>query len=492
MTTSPESWSERLSALDAGFLDLEAPNAPMHVGSVSIFSGKVPSQREMADLIASRLDRVPRYAQKLASVPFGLGRPVWVDDPDFDLDRHVLATSLPRPGLPELRRFVADLLARPLDRDRPLWEYWLLGGLGRGRFAVVTKTHHCMIDGVSGVDLASTLMEIDRRARRTGPPVSLAPRPAPGAIERVKDALGDQLSRPFGLAFEAIRPDTLGRRALGEIAGGFGPLLGIGKLGPAPASSLNRTVGLSRRWEMVSLDLAEVKEVRGALGGTVNDVVLAVVAGGLRKLLLSRRETIGAPLRVLVPVSVRAPEERSALGNRVAALFCPLPVDEPDPLSRLRLVSAATKGLKESRQAVGAMALTRLGDFAPPTLAALATRLQAMAPWFNVVVTNVPGPQLPLYLLGRRLLACHPAVPLTVATTISVALLSYDGSIDLGLLGDGEQAADLAVLARAVRTSLAELVGLARATGGAGESRKSRDAREGGEAREAGDRSNSR
>jgi len=226
---------------------------------------------------------------------------------------------------------------------------------------------------------------------------------------------------------------------------------------------------------MVSLGLAEVKQVRTALGGTVNDVVLAVVAGGLRRLLLSRKETIGGPLRVLVPVSVRAPEERGALGNRVAALFCPLPVDEPDPLSRLHLVSAATKGLKESRQAVGAMALTRLGDFAPPTLAALATRLQAMAPWFNVVVTNVPGPQMPLYLLGRRLRACHPAVPLTVATTVSVALLSYDGSIDLGLLGDGEQAADLAVLARAVKASLAELVALAR---------EAREATEAGEGRE--------
>ena len=478
MIAGPESRHERLSALDAGFLDLDVPTAPMQVGSVSIFSGKVPTQRELADLIGSHLDRVPRYAQKLAAVPLGLGRPFWVDDPGFDLDRHVLLTSLPRPGLPELRRLAADLFARPLDRGRPLWEYWLVDGVGRGRFAVVTKTHHCMIDGVSGVDLVSALMETDRRVRRTRSPVSFTPRPAPGAIARVRDALGDQLARPFGLAVEAFKPGTEGRRALEEIAGGLGPLVDIGKMGPAPASCLNRPVGLSRRWEMVSIGLAEVKRVRAALGGTVNDVLLAVVAGGLRRLLLSRKETIGGPLRVLVPVSVRAPEERGALGNRVAALFCPLPVDEPDPLSRLRVVSSATKGLKESRQAVGAMALTRLGDFAPPTLAALATRLQAAAPWYNVVVTNVPGPQVPLYLLGRRLLACHPAVPLTATTTVSVALLSYNGSIDLGLLGDGEQAADLAVLARAVRFSLRELVALAGAAGEAGEARDAMEARE--------------
>jgi len=452
------SWYERLTALDAAFLDIEAPTAPMHVGSVSIFQGRPPGERELANLIVSRLDRVPRYAQKLATVPLNIGRPVWVDDDDFDLDRHLLRTALPRPGgMAELETLAALLFARPLARSKPLWEYWVVEGLSRRRFAVVSKTHHCMIDGISGVDLASILMETEKGAKAPEVTTAWTPRPGPGAVSRVADALRDQLLRPLGLAREAMTPATEGRRALEEIVGGLGPLAGISRLGPAPASALNRPVGSARLFEMVSIDLGEVKRVRGALGGTVNDVVLAVMAGALRELLLGRNEPIDGPLRVMVPVSVRSPSAHGTLGNQVAAVFCPLPVHEADPLTRLREVSSAMKGLKESRQAVGAMALTRLGDFAPPTLAALATRLQTGSPWFNLVVTNVPGPQFPLYLLGRELLACHPAVPLTTMTTVSIALLSYDGSIDIGLLGDAEQAADLPMLKGAIPAALSEL-----------------------------------
>lgn len=470
---SDASWSERLSALDALFLDIEEANAPMHVGSVSIFSGTAPTDAELAARIASRLSSVPRYAQKLLPVPFSLGRPVWADDPDFDLGRHVLATTLEgKGGVKELRALAARLFARRMDRRYPLWEYWLVRGVSRGRFAVISKTHHCMIDGVSGVDLASLLMETEPGKGSPEAPAAATPwipRRAPGLVERASEALEEQVLRPLGLALEAMRPETAGRRALQEIAAGIGPLVGLGTMGPAPASSLNGPVGRGRRWETVSIRLDAVKRIRAALGGTVNDVVLAVVAGAVRRLLEGRGETPSEPLRVMVPVSVRAAEERGTLGNRVAAIFCPLPVDESDPAARLRRVSDAMKGLKESRQAVGAMALTRLGDFAPPTLAALATGLQAKAPWFNLVVTNVPGPQFPLYLLGRRLLACHPAVPLTTRTTVSVALLSYDGSIDVGLLGDSEEAADLAVLARAMTREVAVLAGLAGRTEGHGQ-----------------------
>lgn len=461
-----ESWSERLTALDAMFLDLEEGGVPMHVGSVSVFSGPPPSQGDLAALVSSKLPRVPRYGQKLLPVPFSLGRPLWVDDPDLDLGRHVLATKLEgRGGVAELRRLAARLFARKMDRRYPLWEYWIVTGVSRGRFAVISKTHHCMIDGISGVDLASILMETEPGDREppAAPPRTV--RPGPGLVERATEALGEMVAGPVGLALDALRPESEGRQALEEIAGGALPLVQLGAMGPAPASSLNAPVGPGRVWETVSLRLADVKRVRAALGGTVNDVVLAVIAGALRRLFESRGEETPSPLRVMVPVSVRAPEERGTLGNRVAAIFCPLPVDEPDPGARLRKVSESMKGLKESRQAVGAMALTRLGDFAPPTLAALAARIQTRSPWFNLVVTNVPGPQFPLYLLGRRLLSCHPVVPLTTTTTVSLALLSYDGSIDVGLLGDAEKAADLAVLARAIPRELAALAALAGRTG---------------------------
>ena len=451
-------WSERLSALDAAFLDIEAPTAPMHVGSVSLFQGAPPRPRELAALIASRLERVPRYAQRLAPVPLGRGRPVWVDDEAFDLMRHVLQARLPKPGgMEELAKMAALLFARPLDRGKPLWEYWVIEGVGRQTFAVISKTHHCMIDGVSGVDLASILMETEKGAKAPGRKLEFSARPAPGAVELLAEALRDQVVRPLLMAREALDPSTEARRELETIVVGLGPLAGISQLGPAPASPLNASVGGGRIFEMVSLDLAEVKKVRAALGGTVNDVVLAVVAGAIRELLCSRKERIDGPLRVMVPVSVRPAEERGTLGNQVAAVFCPLPIHREDPEARLGEVSASMAALKERRQAVGAMALTRLGNYTPHVLVALATKLQGSAPWFNLVVTNVPGPQHPLYLLGRRLLACHPMVPLTTTTTISVALLSYDGSIDVGLMGDAELAEDLPEMKRAVTKALAEL-----------------------------------
>lgn len=455
-------WYERLSALDAAFLDIEEPNAPMHVGSVAVFEGRAPAQRELVDLVASRLDRVPRYGQKLALVPFGLGRPVWVDDPGLDLDAHVRRTALPRPaGMPQLGRLAAQLFARRLDRSRPLWEFWIVESVGRNRFAVVTKTHHCMIDGVSGVDLASALMDAEPRATPPGKAPLRTPRRAPAGLSMVADALRDQVRLPLEAVREAVAPPAGARPRLLELAAGLVPLLGIGTLGPAPASSINQTVGPGRLWETVSLSLADVKRVRAVLGGTVNDVVLAVVAGALRSLLLGRGEEATGELRVMVPVNVRGAEARGTFGNQVAALFCPLPVGEPDARARLRRLSAATKRLKEGSQAAGTLALTGLGDLVPPALAAFAARLGSPSRWFNIVVTNVPGPQLPLYLLGRRLVACHPLVPLTTSTTISVALLSYDGSIDVGLLGDADRARDLPVLARGLPAALAELVELA-------------------------------
>jgi WS/DGAT/MGAT family acyltransferase len=316
-----------------------------------------------------------------------------------------------------------------------------------------------MVDGVSGVDVASVLLDTSSDPfPDTKPDSSRAVRPAPSFVSLLTDAVIDQIRQPLDLVREAAFPRAGGRRALLELAGGLMPLIEIGKLGPAPPSSLNLPVGPERLWEMLSISLADIKRVRTGLGGTVNDVVLAVIAGALRSLLLGRNETVPEELRVLVPVNVRRPDARGTLGNQVAALFCPLPVGEPDAVNRLRQISAVTKGLKESGQAIGAMALTRLGDFAPPALAAMATRLQSVAPWFNIVVTNVPGPQVPLFLMGHRLAACYPAVPLTTYTTVSVALLSYNGMIGIGLLGDADHASDLPRLAQSIPSALVELV----------------------------------
>jgi WS/DGAT/MGAT family acyltransferase len=456
-------WFERLSGLDATFLYLEGRAAHMHVAGVHLFQGPAPDYLELLALVGSRLHRVPRYRQRLAFPPLDVGRPVWVDDSEFDLEYHVRHTALPPPGGEEqLRRLAGRLMSQRLDRDKPLWEFWLVEGLGDGRFAVISKTHHCMIDGISGVDLAGALLDADPAAETPSEAPPWEPRPAPHGASLAARSLLEQVTHPLEILRGALDASAGTRQAFLEIAGGVKPLLGLSLKGLAPASSLNQPIGPHRRLEMVSLDLAAVKSVRSALGGTVNDVLLAVVAGALRALLLSRGEQPGSDLRALVPVSIRTKEARGTYGNQVTAIFCPLPVAEPDPVARLYRVSKEMKGLKESHQAVGALALTRLGELTLPALVAQAARLEVMTRFMNVVVTNVPGPQVPLYLLGRRLLDWYPVVPLAQAQTVGIALLSYDGKIGVGLLGDADRARDLPVLARAFPEALAELSGAAR------------------------------
>jgi WS/DGAT/MGAT family acyltransferase len=446
-----------MGTLDALFLELEDRTSHMHVGAVALFEGPPPPYRDFLALIEARLSSVPRYRQRVMFVPGKVGRPVWIDETQFDLEYHVRHTALPAPGgEEELKRLVGRLLSQQLDRDKPLWEMWLVEGLG-DRFAVVSKTHHCMIDGVSGVDLATVLM--DPEPSTTPPHVAepWTPRKAPPASELLFSSVKEQLSHPLRLAREALEPNSEAVKLLGDLFSGLKPLMNVFSMGLAPESPLNVAIGPHRRFEMLELSLAQVKEVRAALGGTVNDVILATVAGALRSWLSGRGEAPAADLRVLVPVSMRAPEARGTFGNQVSAVFCPLPVTEANPVERLHRVSEAMKGLKESGQAVGAHALSRLGDFAPPTLLAQAARLQFVTRVFNVVVTNVPGPQFPLYLLGRRMLRCHPQVPLAKQQAVGIALLSYDGRIGIGLLGDADAARDLPALAQALRDSLDEL-----------------------------------
>ncbi|HEX2568194.1 MAG TPA: wax ester/triacylglycerol synthase family O-acyltransferase [Polyangia bacterium] len=456
------SWSERLSSLDASFLEFEDRTAHMHVGALAVFDGSPPRYEEVMELVRARLPQVPRYRQRLAPVPLRAGRPVWVDDAHLDLEYHVRHTALPAPGDDvQLKRLAARLFSQRLDRDKPLWELWFVEGLAGDRFALVSKTHHCMVDGISGVDIATVLLDGTREAR---PPRAepWRPRPAPTPSELVIDALREQVIHPWEVLRDAGQTGSEAQRLLLSVAGGIKPLIGLAQLGQAPASSLNQPIGPHRRFETVQLDLAEIRRIRRVLGGTVNDVILAVVAGALRTLLEERGEQLGPDLRAMVPVSVRPPEGRGTFGNQVTAVFCPLPVAETDPRRRLERVRAAMQDLKQSQQALGALAISKLGDFAPPTLLAQAARLQAHTRFFNLVVTNVPGPQTPLYLLGRRMLGCYPAVPLAANQTVVIGLLSYDGTVGVGLMGDADATRDLPRLGEALASSLAELSALAR------------------------------
>jgi WS/DGAT/MGAT family acyltransferase len=461
-----EKWFERLSTLDALFLELEDRSTHMHVGAVALFDGKPPPYRDLLALIEARLDQVPRYRQRVVFVPFRQGRPVWIDESQFDLEYHVRHTALPAPGgEEELRRLAGRLFSQALDRDKPLWEMWLvegLGGAGNERFAIISKTHHCMLDGISGVDLATVLMDTEPATDPPPPPAAWEPRPPPTTTELLVDSVKEQITHPFAVAREALEANNDARKLLKEIANGVRPLLDIAGLGLAPKSALNRPIGPHRRFEMLDLPLPALRKIRRALGGSVNDVVLAMVAGALRSWLTARGETLSGDLRVLVPVSFRTAHGRNTFGNQISAVFCPLPVGEPNAAERLRKVRESMKGVKESGQAVGAQALTRLGDFAPPTILAQAARLQVVTRFFNLVVTNVPGPQFPLYLLGRRLLSCYPQVPLAAQQTLGVALLSYAGNVGVGLLADLD-VRDLAALGGAIRAALDELSAIAEA-----------------------------
>jgi diacylglycerol O-acyltransferase / wax synthase len=461
-----ETWFERLSTLDALFLELEDRTTHMHVGAVAIFEGKPPPYRDLLALIEARLEQVPRYRQRVAFVPFNQGRPVWVDESQFDLEYHVRHTALPAPGSVEnLKRLAGRLLSQSLDRDKPLWELWLAEGLrdgGSEQFAIISKTHHCMVDGISGVDLATVLLDSEPSSEPPPKPAEWKPRPAPTGAELLMDSVKHQILHPLQVACDALDPNNDARKLMREMFAGFKTLVGLAGIGLAPVSALNQPIGPHRHFETMELPLAEIRKVRSALRGTTNDVLLTLVAGALREWLTARGEALGPDLRVLVPVSMRQRSARGTFGNQISAVFCPLPVAEANPVERLRRVREAMKGLKEGGQAVGAQTLTRLGDFAPPTLLGQAARLQAMTRFFNLVVTNVPGPQFPLYLLGRKMRACYPQVPLAAQQTIGIALLSYDGRVFVGVLAD-QSVRDAASFVAAMRTSLDELLACAAA-----------------------------
>ncbi|APU17304.1 WS/DGAT/MGAT family O-acyltransferase [Actinoalloteichus fjordicus] len=501
---------DRLSALDASFLYLEDPTTPMHVGTVLLFQqsrtggrraasgGRAGSEGRpgggleygrIAALIEQRLPLAPRYRQKVVQVPGRLARPVWVDDPDFDLDYHLRRSALPRPGNDEqLADLVARLMSRPLDHSRPLWEAYIVEGLSRGRVALITKTHNAMVDGIAGFDIGQVILDDAPTVPRVGDELWM-PEPEPGPVQLVLDAATEAVRRP-GEIVENVRVAAMDVAAtLRNVAEAFGGVASAVRTAARPATRgpLNVSISVQRRYAVTRTRLTDYRKIRRAHGGTVNDVILAVIAGALRNWLLSRGEVVTASstIRAMVPVSVRGPgsgrdEEGAAgresnlvgepaaedvagpvAGSRVSAYLVELPVGEASATLRLHHVGHAMRAHQESGQSVAASALVRLSGFAPPTLHALGARAanSFSRRLFNVVVTNVPGPQVPLYAAGTKMVEMFPVVPLAKHQALSIGVGSYDGGVYFGLNGDRNAMFDVDVLAGMIDESLDELLG---------------------------------
>jgi diacylglycerol O-acyltransferase / wax synthase len=457
---------DRLTAIDASFLHQEKEASHMHVGALVIFEGPPPTHEEFSAHIQSRLRLVPRYRQKLAIPRFEMGRPFWVDDPSFNIDYHVRHTALPKPGSDDqLRQLAGRIFSQRLDRSKPLWEVWLIQGFEGGKFAVISKTHHALVDGVSGVDIATVLFDLQPVPPEAPEEDDWVPEPPPSDADMVAEGIKGLVRTPIGLAGRALGAIGSPGRSLEqarEAAEGIGEVVWAG-MNPAPDVPLNVPIGPHRRVRWVQSRLSDFKEIKNALGGTVNDAVLAVVAGALGRWLRTRGvRTEGLELRALVPVSIRGQDERGALGNRIAAMRGPLPVYVEDPVERLRQVQESMGNLKQSKQALGAEVIAGLTDFAPPTLLAQASRLNFSTRLFNLIVTNVPGPQFPLYLLGREMLEIVPIAFLPENHALAIAIMSYNGKVDFGLLADYDAMADLEEFGVMLEDSLAELLKVAR------------------------------
>jgi len=460
---SNQGHKDRLSAVDASFLAQERQSSHMHVGALVVFEGPPPSREDFVEHIESRLGLVPRYRQKLAFPRFEMGRPFWIDDPQFNIDYHVRHTALPAPGtIEQLRGLAGRIFSQRLDRSKPLWELWLIQGLESGKFALISKTHHALVDGVSGVDLSAVLFDLGPVPQEIeGAGDEWTPEAEPSDAELVAEGVKGLLRRPAELAGQAVGALSHPGRAVDEAreaAEGVGEILWAG-LNPAPEVPLNQTIGPHRRLWWIRSELAQLKAIKNSLGGTVNDVVLAVVAGAVGRWLRERGvRTEGLELRALVPVSIRSDDEHGQLGNRIAAMRGPLPVYAEDPVERLNIVRAEMEGLKESKQALGAEVIAGLQDFAPPTILAQASRVNFSTRLFNLIVTNVPGPQFPLYLLGREMEEIVPIAFLPDNHALAIAIMSYNGKLDFGLLADYDAMPDLEAMAHHVEDSLGELL----------------------------------
>ncbi|HEX4529366.1 MAG TPA: wax ester/triacylglycerol synthase family O-acyltransferase [Acidimicrobiia bacterium] len=468
---APAAVYDRLSGLDESFLHLERPETPMHVGAVAVLErepfydarGRFRLD-EVRALVASRLQLIPRFRKRVMAVPLGQGRPVWVDHEGFDIADHVRVTALPAPGTRrQLRELAERLTVQVLDRRRPLWELWFVEGVDHGEHVgLVHKSHHTLTDGISGVDIATVLLDFTAEPTLL-PPDEWVAAPAPDPTRLMLDSARERLSRPTELVGTARQLADAPREALARAAD-LGRSIGslVDAQVVAPRLSLNAPVGRGRRFETVRVSVDDVKRVRAAFGGTINDVILAGVGTAVARLLDARGELRPElVLKVFCPVSVRDDDQRMQLGNRISAMLVPLAVGEPDPLVRLAAVRRTTADLKERRQAVGAAALLGLSDYAAPTMLGLAARAAHAQRFANLMITNIPGPQVPLYCLGARMLEVYPVVPLSRNLTLNVAILSYCGQLHFGLIGDGDAGRDLEVVAGGIEDAFAELGALA-------------------------------
>jgi WS/DGAT/MGAT family acyltransferase len=451
---------EWMSAIDSSFLHVENATTPMHIGGVSIFEGPAPRFDDLRAMVEGKLDLVPRYRQRVRSVPLAAGTPAWVDDPHFSLDYHLRHTAVPPPGSEEQLRLMASrVFSQHLDRNKPLWELWAVEGLSGDRWALLSKVHHCMVDGVAATDLMS-LMFSDTTSRPATRDWSAEPERS--SLELLIRALA-RLASPGG-QLEALRRALLTPvatlRTAGEVAKATvaaGP-----SMRPVEASSLTGSIGPHRRWSWAEASLADVKTIRASLGGTVNDVVLTLITNGFRRLLDSRGESVAEDrvVRTMVPVSVRRPGEKGVYNNRVSAVFAGLPVGLADPVERLERIRAEMDGVKQSKQAVAGDVLTSLSGFAPPLLLALGSRLITLSPRLNMHTgtTNVPGPQQPVQTLGRRMIASYPFVPVIGSVRVVVAIFSYDGGLYFGVTGDYDGAPDIDVLTEGISRGMDDLL----------------------------------
>jgi WS/DGAT/MGAT family acyltransferase len=445
---------DRLTALDASFLDLESTGVHMHVGSLATFDPG-PLAREdggvdfeqLLRLVEAGLFRAPRFRQKLARAPLS-GHPIWVDDPHFNLLYHVRHTALPLPGDERrLKRLFGRIMSQKLDRSKPMWEIWFVEGLEGGRLAVISKVHHCLIDGISGVDLLAAFMGMNPEFRAEPNEHRWLPRPAPGRLKLVSDEILRQATLPTRIARElvhSLRTPGQAFAAATHTASGFGKGL-RDAFTPASETSLNVSPGPHRRFDTTRFDLGVVREVKARLGGTLNDVVLGCVTGAIRHFLRARGEAVSKldDFRAFVPVSTRSADQRGRLGNRVVMIEVPLPVSERDPRRRLEQISERTREIKVSGRAEATELMEEISDWTAASLLTGMTRLAASLRSFNLIVTNIPGPMGPVFMNGARLLEVYPMAPLYENQTLSVALFSYDQSLCWGFNADWDAVPDL-------------------------------------------------
>jgi len=451
-----------MSSLDASFLYIENEFNHMHIAVIAIFEGPPPEGDEIEEMVSSKLGLVPRYRQKVRFVPFDIGRPVWSDDHHFDIRYHVRHTALPAPGTDaQLCTLVGRVMSQKLDRAKPLWEIWVVEGLEEGRWAILSKTHHCMVDGVSGSDLLSVLLDTEPGAEHP-PSEPWEPERRPSSLALLSDSVVGGIKKPSeGIQNlrKIIGTPARALRELADLTDGLSTFRSFGK--SELESTLNGPIGPHRRWRWVSTSIAEIKKIRSVHGGTVNDVVLSAITQGFRTLMLARGEPVdGFSVRTLVPVSVRREDEHDVFNNRVSAMFADLPMEIADPVERLAAIREEMGNLKEHHQAEAAEALNSLSGFTPPAILALGARLFAGLEQHAVqtVTTNVPGPTQTLYAAHRRMLAAYPYVPLAGSVRIGIAIFSYAGQISFGVTGDYESVSDIEVLTSGIEEGISDLL----------------------------------